>query len=327
MMEASPPEAARSSARIRGSLRGTTEYGALVRILSIDGGGIRGLIPAIVVCELEHRSGRPASELFDLIAGTSTGGIIACALAKGVDADDVVPLYVTEGPRIFHRSLGKRITSADGLIDEKYDDDELERGLQTYLGDTTLGEAKVDVMVTAYDLQSRSTVFFKSWRDEWRDVRMADAARATSAAPTYFEPELLGDRSLVDGGVFATNPAMCAYAEAARLAPGSEVRIVSLGTGRLTKRIDHDDAKGWGVVEWVRPLIDVVFDGVSDAVDYQLDQLLDDRHHRFQVTLTQASDALDDASPENLERLRAQAHALVAENSAALDRLVELLSV
>jgi uncharacterized protein len=296
-----------------------------LRILSIDGGGIRGLIPAIVLCELEERAGQPAAELFDLVAGTSTGGIIACALGKGLAADDIVPLYRDEGPRIFRRSLGRRLASAEGLLDEKHDDAELETVLQTYLGDTTLGESRVDVMVTAYDLHERAPHFFKSWREEWRDVRMADAARATAAAPTYFEPYLLGERSLVDGGVFATNPAMCAYAEAVRLQPGTEVRLVALGTGRLTKRIEHEDAKDWGLVEWVRPVIDVVFDGVADAVDYQLEHVLGDRHHRFQVTLDTASDALDDASERNLDRLHAQARALVDARSDELDRLVALL--
>jgi uncharacterized protein len=297
-----------------------------MRILSIDGGGIRGLIPAMVLCELEERSPRPLVELFDLVAGTSTGGIIACALAKGLTAREIVPLYRTEGPKIFRRSLGKFVTSAGGLLDEKHDDEALNRALATYLGDTTLGEARVDVMVTAYDLHAREPHFFKSWRDEWRDVRMTDAVRATSAAPTYFEPWRLGDRSLVDGGVFATNPAMCAYAEAARLRPGEDVRLVALGTGRLTQRIDHDDAKDWGLVEWVRPLIDVVFDGVADTVDYQLLQLLGDRHHRFQVTLDARSDALDDASEENLNRLDAYARELVDARADELDRLIALLA-
>ena len=184
----------------------------------------------------------------------------------------------------------------------------------------------MDVLVTAYDLHERAPHMFKSWREESRDVRMADAARATSAAPTYFEPHLLGERSLVDGGVFATNPALCAYAEAARLAPGEEVRLVALGTGRLQRRIEHGDAADWGLVEWVRPLIDVVFDGVADAVDYQLEHLLGPRHHRFQVTLDERSNALDDASPDNLDRLYGHARALVRARSADLDELASVLS-
>jgi uncharacterized protein len=298
-----------------------------VRVLSIDGGGIRGIIPAVVLCELERRARKPARELFDLVAGTSTGGIIGCALALGRSAEEIVRLYVDEGPEIFHRTLGRRITTGDGLLDERYDDGALVAALDAYLGTAILRDAQVDLLITAYDLHARETIFFKSWREEWQGVRMRDAARATAAAPTYFEPLLLGERSLVDGGVFATNPAMCAYAEAARLRDGAagDLRIVSLGTGRLTRRIDHDEAKEWGQLGWVRPVIDVVFDGVASAVDYQLDHLLGARHHRFQVTLDRASDSLDDASERNLELLQEQARELVAERSADLDRVVEAL--
>ena len=298
-------------------------------MLSIDGGGIRGIIPAMVLAELEQRAERPARELFDLAAGTSTGGIIACALATGRPASEIVRLYLDEGPEIFHRTVGRRLTTGDGLLDERYADDALESALDAYLGTATLGDAQLDVLITAYDLHARETVFFKSWRPEWRDVLMRDAARATAAAPTYFEPLLLGQRSLVDGGVFATNPAMCAYAEAARLeeAPAEPPVVVSLGTGRLTKRIEHEDAAGWGQLGWVRPVIDVVFDGVAATVDYQLDHLLGDRHHRFQVVLDRASDALDDASAGNLALLQEHALELIATRSGDLDRALEALAV
>ena len=305
-----------------------------MNVLSIDGGGIRGLIPATVLARIEERAQRPVSDLFDLIAGTSTGGILACALTAPDGAGsgprwraaELVELYRSEGPKIFSRSLGRRVRSVEGLLDEKYDDAELNRALSVYLGDTPLGDARTKVLLTAYDLHGRETFFFKSWRAEFSAVPMAVAAQATSVAPTYFEPLRLGELALIDGGVFAGNPAMCAYAETARLAPGEPVRVVSLGCGRQTRSIAHDDAKDWGLVEWVRPLIDVVFDGVSAAVSYQLDQLLGDRHHRFQVTLDRASDDLDDASAENLGLLAEQAAELVAARSDDLDRVVEALT-
>ena len=305
-----------------------------MKVLSIDGGGIRGLIPATVLAAVEERAQRPVSELFDLIAGTSTGGILACALTvPGATGDgprwrasELVELYRSEGPKIFSRSLGRRVRSVEGLLDEKYDDAELNRALAHYLGDAQLGDARTRILLTAYDLQGRETFFFKSWRAEFTAVPMAVAAQATSVAPTYFEPLRLGELALVDGGVFAGNPAMCAYAEAARLAPGEETRVVSLGCGRHTRPISHDDAKDWGLVEWVRPLIDVVFDGVSAAVSYQLEQLIGDRHHRFQVTLDRASDDLDDASAKNLGLLAEHAAELVAERSDDLDRVVEALT-
>ena len=292
-----------------------------MRILSIDGGGIRGLIPAVVLAS--SSSGRAAGlRALRPGRGTSTGGIIACAPSAGgrPAAEGHRAAVSRRGPRIFRRSLGQRVTTADGLLDEKHDDAELEAALQTYLGDTTLGESRVDVMVTAYDLHERAPHFFKSWRPRsggtsgWR-TRPARRPRRRRTSSRCCSRT---GRS-VDGGVFATNPAMCAYAEAARLHAGEEVRLVALGTGRLTERIEHDEAKDWGLVEWVRPLIDVVFDGVADTVDYQLEHLLGERHHRFQVTLDGRSDTLDDASAENLERLSAYARG--ARQRAGCDEL------
>jgi uncharacterized protein len=296
-----------------------------VRILSIDGGGIRGIIPALVLAEVEARTGRRIAELFDLVAGTSTGGILACALTVpgARPARELVELYRTEGPRIFHRSLVRRVESADGLLDERYDDAALRSALAGYLGTARLSDATTRVLATAYDLEGREPYFFKSWRAD-RDAPMVEVARATAAAPTYFEPIGVDGLALVDGGVFATNPAMCAYAEAARLAQEAgariDVRLLSLGTGRLTRPIHLADARGWGLLEWVRPLIDVVFDGVADTVDYQLQHILGEgAYTRLQTDLDQASDALDDASPANLARLEGEAAGLIAARSSELD--------
>jgi patatin-like phospholipase/acyl hydrolase len=308
-----------------------------VRVLSIDGGGIRGIIPAIALAELEARAGKPAAELFDLIAGTSTGGILALALTRpGEDgrpawsAAKLVELYEQEGPEIFSRPLAHEVRTIRGLVDEKYPSDGLDAALVRYLGDSRLSEALTNVLVTAYETERRKPFFFKSAAartDPARDFTMAAAARATAAAPTYFEPSRLEAGgtadyfSLVDGGVFATNPAMCAFAEVARHRPGAEVVLVSLGTGQLTRPLPYDEVKDWGLVEWARPILDVVFDGVSDTVDYQLDQLLGDgRYWRLQVALDGgASDDLDDASAENLRRLKLKGEELVADSKRELE--------
>lgn len=308
-------------------------------VLSIDGGGIRGIIPAVVLTELERRTGRRVADLFDLIAGTSTGGILAAALtvrdeAGGLrwTAEELIDLYVSEGPEIFSQSLIDKILNPLGLLDERYDDKALERAINRYIGDARLTELATDVLLTAYDTEGRTPFFFKSHvaagAPSWNH-RVSDAVRATVAAPTYFEPHLLTTAmqrySLVDGGVFANNPAMSAYAEADRIAPGRPVRLVSLGTGSLNRCYPYEDVKGWGVVEWIRPLIAVVFDGQSDAVSTQLDELLAERHHRFQIELNGASDDLDDVRPENLEALRRLGQALVEGETAQLDRVVEAL--
>jgi uncharacterized protein len=302
-----------------------------VNVLSIDGGGIRGIVPALVLAEFERRSGRRAAELFDLIAGTSTGGILACALAKpeALSAERLVDLYRQEGPKIFDRAVWQRIHSIEGLADEKYDDEGLEDALGRYLGEARLRDTVTDVIIPAYDTERRRPEFFKSARareDPSRDFPLRAVARATSSAPTYFQPALLGDRPLIDGGVFAVNPAMCAVAEVYRYTPDAEVVLVSLGTGQLTRPFPYEAIKDWGLVGWARPLIDVVFDGASDVVDYQLTQLLgEQRFFRFQTELTSASDDLDDATESNLRALQLTGERLISERERDLNQALAAL--
>jgi uncharacterized protein len=291
-----------------------------VKVLALDGGGIRGLIPALVLAEIERRTGRAVRELVDLVAGTSTGAILACALTRPdpLPAARIAELYVEEGPRIFDRSLLKRITSVGGYVDERYDDDGLRSVLERWLGAARLADADPAVLITAYDLERRRAVLLR--RDD--DLSMVDAAHASSAAPTYFEPVRAGGATLVDGGVFAINPAALAYAEA-----GGELDVLlSLGTGALTRPLPYDEVRGWGRLEWAEPILDVVFDGSADAVDLQLAALLEDGYVRLQTPLVEAADDLDDASEGNLAALAREAERLIAARDADIDRVCERLT-
>jgi uncharacterized protein len=291
-----------------------------LKVLAIDGGGIRGLIPARVLAEIERRCGRRAGELFDLVAGTSTGAIIACGLTRPdpLSAEQIADIYVEEGPQIFDRSLLKRITSVDGLLDERYDSEGLVTSLRRHLGTARLTDARPAILLTAYDLERRRAVFLR--RDD--DVSMVEAAHASAAAPSYFEPVRVGATTLVDGGVFATNPAMCAYAET----DGDLEVLVSLGTGEHTRPLPYEQVKDWGRLEWARPVLDVVFDGTADAVDFQLGSLLGAGYVRLQTPLDEASDELDDVSPENLAALEREAQRLIAARDDELDRLCAQLT-
>jgi patatin-like phospholipase/acyl hydrolase len=321
------------------------------KVLSIDGGGIRGIIPAMVLAEIEERSGKPIAETFDLIAGTSTGGILALGLAMPGDsgkpryaARDLIELYEDEGASIFSGRAG----TIRNLFEERYPSAGVEEVLKEYFGDARLKDALTRVFVTSYEIQLRAPFFFRSERakgDSDYDFPMREVARATSAAPTYFEPAKVESRgpveyyALVDGGVFANNPAMCAYVEATGIleergsvAPGeSDILVVSLGTGQLTDRLRYEKVTGWGLMEWARPLIDVVFDGVSDTVDFQLKQLLprgEDglrRYCRFQSELVEVSDAMDDVTPENMRDLKLLAQTMIDSEEERLSELYEVL--
>ena len=316
----------------------------LIKVLSIDGGGIKGIIPATVLAYIEQKTSRPIASLFDLIAGTSTGGIIALGLtipdASGkprYTAEEGVDLYVSEGPKIFSQPFWRRLPFWR-LFEERYPSGPIDAVLLRRFGDARLKDALTEVIVTAYDIEGRAPFFFKTRyaRNPDRpddDFYMRDVARATAAAPTYFEPariEVPGDPpyvALIDGGVFAINPAMCAFAEVRDVYPGNpDVLLVSLGTGENTQPLPYDEVKGWGEASWARPILDVVFDGISDTVDFQLRQLLPNvngglRYYRFQTELVGASDSMDDASPENLAALQRLGAQLVVDEQATLDAL------
>jgi uncharacterized protein len=161
---------------------------------------------------------------------------------------------------------------------------------------------------------------------------MRFVARATSAAPTYFEPEELkvttAHGALVDGGVYANNPAMCAYVETKKLHPDvDDVLVVSLGTGQHTRPIHYAEAKDWGLAHWAKPILDVVFDGVSDTVDHQMKVLCrdsdagDPRYYRYQTELNIGSDDMDNATRTNIAALKQKAHELIEAQGSSLDRL------
>ena len=314
------------------------------KVLSIDGGGIRGLIPAMVLAEIERRTEKLTSEVFDLVAGTSTGGILALGLTKpGQDgkpeysAERLIELYETEGGKIFSLPVWHRLRSGWGLAEEKYPSEGIEEVAKRYFKDVDLAEALTEVLVTAYEIERRGPWFFKRRhaRDENREgdnFLMRDVARATSAAPTYFEPLQLtwgphGQRAFIDGGVHSNNPAMCAYVEARKIHPGeNDFLVLSLGTGEPTRSMPYEEVKGWGLALWAQPILNVVFDGVADTVDYQLRELLpaegdDRRYYRFQTALAIGKDDMDDASATNIQALKKNAKEIIDENETALETL------
>ncbi len=315
------------------------------KVLSIDGGGIRGIVPAMILRHLEEEAGRPVSRMFDLVAGTSTGGILALGLVAPTgegtpkySADDLVGLYREEGPNIFSRSFWYWLRSLGNLVDAKYPAGGLERVLDRYFGSAMLSDSLAPVIVTSYEIERRIPWFFKSRKardpelSEEYDFPMKTVARATAAAPTYFDPLRVdfngGDNyyALVDGGVYANNPAMCAYTEARVMFPDDEILLVSVGTGKRTRRYPVEEVKDWGLTGWVSPILDVVFDGVADTIDFQLRQLLSaDRYHRFQVGLQNASDAMDDTSPRNLRNLQLRTEELIDGERDRLERLAGIL--
>ncbi len=305
------------------------------RVLSLDGGGIRGIIPALVVAHLERQMGAPASELFDLIVGTSTGGILALGLSlqdqQGgslLAAKRMVALYERHGAQIFERSLWRKLRTAGGLLEEAYSHEALESVLHKYFANKRMGDCGTPVMVTSYDIERRKTVFLKSWHPDHSELLCAEASRATSAAPTYFEPVNLQwaeqSATLIDGGVFINSPAVSAYAEACKLFPDEPIAMLSLGTGELTRPIPYDAARTWGSALWIMSLLDCMFDGASKAADHQMRLFMGDHYLRVQTPLHFASDDMDDASRANIRNLKQTAKELIEREEDALHQFLAL---
>lgn len=326
------------------------------RILSIDGGGIRGIIPGKVLIQLEseirtqYGNDKSIADYFDLITGTSTGGILALGLCIADEdnlpkyqAQDLLNIYVERGDDIFDISIWKSITSVAGLNDEKYDVSELEDALNDYFADVMLSQLLKHCLITAYDIKRRRAHFFRSSaavNDKTNDFLVRDVARATSAAPTYFETARIKSSNniihpLIDGGLFANNPAMCAYAEARKVhkISGSEnMTLLSLGTGQSKKSYPYTEAKDWGAASWIKPVLDIMSTAVSETTDFQLQQIFSssdraDHYLRIQTSIPDGgASAMDNASADNIQALQDIGEQLGSNNQGQLKDFVALLA-
>jgi patatin-like phospholipase/acyl hydrolase len=336
----------------------------VVRILSVDGGGMRGIIPALVLRHLEDRLEergirRRLHEVFDLMAGTSTGGLIVAALAApardphhpdrflrspAIAVGRILEIYLEWGPQIFPRRVFDRLRAVRQAVHERYSSEPLRRLLRESFGDATLKDALCQLLVPAYDMENGTAFFFKH-RPERRDrtetdpnYYLRDVALATSAAPTYFEAVPLspiGDprthRCLVDGGVFASNPGLAAYIEARKTFPdAAKYVILSLGTGIVTRCYPCAQMKEWGYLEWISPgrgapLYGVMTRGQSESVDYQLRKVPDVDYIRIDGVLEDRHTEMDDASPENMLSLQDVAERVISTHQKSLDRFCDEL--
>ncbi|WP_434053593.1 MAG: patatin-like phospholipase family protein [Roseibium sp.] len=334
-------------------------------ILSIDGGGVRGLIPLRVLESLEARLGqrgvsKPFHKVFDLMAGTSTGGLIAAGLSAprpggtageaAATIEELRSFYEREARDIFTNSITARfaraVTNPLGLFDETYDARPLEKLLKERFGWTSMASALTRLVLTAYDIEQRKAVFMTNGLEENGgrpdDYYFWQAVRATTAAPSYFEPARVENLSrkreeaLVDGGVFMNDPAIAAYLETRKLGwENDEIVILSLGTGRASDRpFAYQDAIGWGSLGWMQPskgspILSIFSDGQSQTAEYQAQHLfglMDNvTYHRLDTTLEPEAEDLDNARPGNIILLNGAADRIIRDNTVLLDELADLL--
>lgn len=301
-----------------------------MKVLSIDGGGIKGVIPAVVLSELEKRTGKRCSDMFDLIVGTSTGGILALGLSLGWPAKDLLKIYTDRGKDIFKNHSFRIIRSLGYILEAKYDEDDIENVLEDYFLHYNFGDCKTKTMITAYDPVYSETIFFKSWKDSFKYLKAKDVARCTSSAPTYFKPKkinILGKETcLIDGGVFINNPALSAYTTTIKYNPCEEIEVLSLGCGNVTNKLTTKKVVNFSSIDWLKRMIGVMMDGQSKSVDYQLENLMPTKNYnRIQVKLKPSESDMDNASSENIEMLINKSEKWLVENNDKFKNIIECL--
>lgn len=336
-----------------------------VRILSIDGGGIRGIIPGQILVKIEQKlkqkTGNPEARIadyFDLIAGTSTGGILTCIYLtpdtqnptrSKWSAQDAVNFYLNYGPEVFSLPWWRPIITLSGLINHKFSPAPIERVLATYFNDLKMSQLLKPCLIPTYDIEEKQGRFFTQHdpiEDAKKNYLVREVLRSTSAAPTYFPPGLvwsfLNDSySLIDGGVFANNPALCAYAEVrTKFSPikgetekrptAIDMVFLSLGTGKIMSYYKYQNAKQWGKIGWIRPLIDIIMGGVDETVDYQLRQIYSaveapDQYLRINPIVDDGGSMakIDNVSKQNINALVELGNDMAQENNDKLDKFIE----
>ncbi|KAG2238470.1 hypothetical protein Bca52824_092262 [Brassica carinata] len=351
-------------------------YGQHVTILSIDGGGVRGIIPGIVLAYLESQlqelDGEEARlvDYFDVISGTSTGGLIVAMLTAPdktnpnrnrplFAAKEIVPFYRKHCPKIFPHpryvpSAGVCLGSNPGetCTRTKVQREILKRSNRRFLGDTRLTQTLTNVVIPCFDIKKLQPVIFSSYQAVSRrvtDAKISDICLSTSAAPTYLPAHRFTNEdnegnkheyNLIDGGIAANNPTLCAIAEVTKqivkknpamgdISPLDYTRVVviSLGTGSIRNEEKYDAimASKWGLVSWIcadgsSPIIDCYNEAIQDIVDYQscvVFQALHSETNYLRIdddTLKGDIGSVDISTEKNMEGLVEVGKALLKKN-------------
>ncbi|MGL4597477.1 MAG: patatin-like phospholipase family protein [Bacteroidia bacterium] len=330
-----------------------------IRILSIDGGGMRGVIPARFLLLLENRlnaqrtakglAPKRLHEYFDLIAGTSTGGLIGVAMTVPAANNPIQPRFTFQDILNIYLQNGERIFPKPGIMrklkgyvfggETLYDPSGLEAVLKERMDGVRLNQSIKPLLITSYDIFNNEPRFFKTREaksDPMENFALTDICRCTSAGPTYFPPHnfVMGGKTFncIDGGVFINNPAVGALAEFIRhgkfYAPDktitdtlSNVFVLSLSTGRYSGNLSISKSQSMSAVKWIQPLIDIMMYGVNQTTDYELKQVLPSPNYfRFNVDVTQEKySAMDNGSADALAYWDKLANDQFAADAAYID--------
>lgn len=240
------------------------------RILAIDGGGIKGAFPAAFLATLEEVLNRPVGEYFDLIAGTSTGGIIAVGLGLGFSAQELSQFYANLGPQIFK---GNRLLGAlKQFRRSKYNQEPLRQALESKFAGKKIGDAKTRLVIPSMNVDTGEVYIYKTAHHPHLETdykkEAIEAVLATTAAPTYFPMHLSpAGIPLIDGGMWANNPAGLAVVEAIGVLGWGREQLRVLSVGCTGSPFDLGDTRrnNRGIIHYAKRVADVFMAGQSSA--------------------------------------------------------------
>ncbi|MDI9319722.1 MAG: patatin-like phospholipase family protein [Phycisphaerales bacterium] len=312
------------------------------KILSIDGGGLRGLTAVKILSEIQQISGRSIVDSFDLFAGTSTGGLIVTALTiKDKDGkskynlSDIESIYTDYGKVIFPCStkVRKAFNYSKNIFLPRFSERGIDSVLIKFLEETRLSDCCKPLLITSFDLERYTPIIFTTRsihrlsngyiKNPNANAKLLDICKATSAAPVYLPSHhfIYADHggkdyqtNCIDGGVYMNNPALSAYFEVVNnlndplyakdnILKTEDIHILSIGTGKIQKSIDRKKTKKWGKYQWAIPVVDVMMDANSQTIDSQLDNLLGYKYFRINPDIDEKFSNMIDHRPKTSQHL------------------------
>jgi len=330
-------------------------------VLSIDGGGIRGIIPAAILAYLEEKIQKVTEDnrirlanYIDFVAGTSTGSIIGAMMLlpdknkkfkyPQYSLDEIKQMYIELGERVFEKKIKHNIKTLWGIFGPRFPDSNIEQPLLKYMDHIKMKDLIKPCMFSGYDIDKRQVNFYTNSdeSEKYCNCYIKDIVRGSTAIPSYFSPayfkECTNINTIIDGGVFANNPSLAAFIEISktlfreedfkkRKFNTNDILIISLGTGDFKqKSYKYSNTKRWGKAQWLMPVIDVLLTSHAEVTNYEMEKIFSSNnsnhnYKRINPPIILGSSNALDASKENLILLLKDVNNYIEENKELLNTL------
>ena len=310
-----------------------------IKVLAIDGGGVRGIIAAVIIKAIEDKAGKPITEMFDYITGTSIGGVLAASYVVSkkdgshlYTSDYIINRWETMLNEVFPQDYWSWVKNSFGVFSSKYDRTGVESLINKLLGENKLTDTMIPISLHALRLEDNMPKTFSTLHacsDQKENFYLKDAVAATAAAPPFFDPKVILDKHYIDGVVYANNPVIAGFAELERhdksITP-DDLMIVSVGTGQVNNYYSYNIYDSYGIWNWVissNNILTILLSAASFGIEYSFSKIFSENSYRLQPIIPAELAAPD--KPKNIKALRKVAEEYVAENQDKIAKIVATL--